>query len=67
MDRYYIRWSNVADPSDGGEGYSPITGYEVANLQPGATYAFNVAAENRDGISSYSEPAQVTLDSGAGK
>ena len=61
IDRYYIRWSNLADQTDAGEAYSSITSYEVTGLQTGATYRFNVAAINRDGSSPFSETASLTL------
>ena len=67
VDRYYIRWSNVADPSDSGEQYSPIASYEVSGLQPGETYQFNVAAINQDGTSPFSETVTFTLEDTTGK
>ena len=60
--RYYIRWSNVADNSDSGEGLSTIASYDVTGLQPGATYTFNVAAVNQDGTSPFSNTASLTLE-----
>ena len=62
IDRYFIRWSNVADSTDSGEGFSPIASYEVTGLQPGATYTFNVAAINQDGTSPFSDTASLTLE-----
>ena len=61
IDRYYIRWSNVADQTDTGDAYSSIASYEVTGLQTGATYMFNVAAINQDGTSPFSETASLTL------
>ena len=63
VDRYYIRYSNIDDPLDTEDGYSSIPEYVFSGLQPGATYSFNVAAQNADGFSPESETAYVTLQS----
>ena len=34
----------------------------MTGLQPGTTYTFNVAAENQDGISPFSDTASLTLE-----
>ena len=62
IDRYYIRWSNVADNTDSGEDFSFATSYAVVGLKPGATYTFNVAAINQDGTSPFSDTASLTLE-----
>ena len=62
VDRYYIRWSNVADSTDSGEGVSLVTSYDVTGLTAGATYTFNVAAVNRGGTSPFSKTASLTME-----
>ena len=62
VDRYYIRWINIADDTDSGEEYSSVTSYDVTGLKPGATYTFNVAAINQDGTSPFSNTASLTLE-----
>ena len=62
IDRYYIRWSNIADSTDSGEAFSFVTSYDVTGLQSGATYSFNVAAVNQDGTSPFSDTASLTLE-----
>ena len=52
----------MADSTDSGEGFSPVTSYDVTGLQPGATYTFNVAAINQDGTSPSSDTASLTLE-----
>ena len=63
FDSYYITYSNQADPEDRGGAYSREPSYVVEDLQPGATYIFNVNALFQDYVSPESDPAYVTLGS----
>ena len=61
VDQYYVRYVNLANQNDTGDGFSTETSYSFDNLQPGATYGVNVAALNSGGYSPTSDWASVTL------